>query len=390
MKAFVIQPETMAYLGTKWGMKAGVLSPLYNDKLGAGSDKDISRLQNEKVLTSDLEPAKGYEDCFQVLKNAKYRLVVSLTGRGADFEYHVYESESGKSIGVLATAEGLKIGEVNENGDFEDVLKQYTGFSFIKSSHFEMDVERKHVQGLVAVMDSVRASKLKSFYETSSNKTAVETSDIERALNHSKSNGEYIGLYANALCGESSLSLDESLRDLESKSILSSSGGGWSLKSEIEQAVSTWLIMDNFIQLSAVRKGKSGTADHLNVWILQFGMHDLLVLECKEKIFSLKTITSGEVYGLMNDMYSVSKMFSSIPERAGTQEPVKSQVPTTSQDQSGDACSECGKSLKPGAKFCSSCGAKVVEKPKKKFCTSCGKEVEGKAKFCSGCGQKLE
>lgn len=41
-------------------------------------------------------------------------------------------------------------------------------------------------------------------------------------------------------------------------------------------------------------------------------------------------------------------------------------------------------------KFCSECGAKKPEAPKKRFCTNCGSELAPNQKFCSECGTKAE
>lgn len=50
-------------------------------------------------------------------------------------------------------------------------------------------------------------------------------------------------------------------------------------------------------------------------------------------------------------------------------------------------CESCGAALKKGAKFCSKCGAKVVEK---RYCTNCGAELEADDRFCSVCGAPVD
>lgn len=51
------------------------------------------------------------------------------------------------------------------------------------------------------------------------------------------------------------------------------------------------------------------------------------------------------------------------------------------------ACTSCGTSLPPNAKFCVGCG-KPVGAAAKRFCGECGSELPANAKFCAGCGSK--
>lgn len=51
-------------------------------------------------------------------------------------------------------------------------------------------------------------------------------------------------------------------------------------------------------------------------------------------------------------------------------------------------CSNCKIELDENAKFCPSCGEKVVQS-KSKFCSECGAKQSPTAKFCSECGNKM-
>lgn len=66
---------------------------------------------------------------------------------------------------------------------------------------------------------------------------------------------------------------------------------------------------------------------------------------------------------------------------------------TVQAKQAGAAqCGKCGTELKPGAKFCPSCGAPVEERVApagKKFCPGCGQSLNIDAKFCNSCGSSL-
>src|SRR4051812_45257189 len=50
------------------------------------------------------------------------------------------------------------------------------------------------------------------------------------------------------------------------------------------------------------------------------------------------------------------------------------------------ACPECKKPLKPDAKFCGNCGAKIEQR----LCAGCKAPLKPGAKFCPGCGMKVE
>ncbi len=61
------------------------------------------------------------------------------------------------------------------------------------------------------------------------------------------------------------------------------------------------------------------------------------------------------------------------------------QAPQTNSFGNGVMCSNCGKPVPSGSKFCPECGTPVAQK---KFCTNCGKELPAGTKFCPNCGTK--
>ncbi len=76
--------------------------------------------------------------------------------------------------------------------------------------------------------------------------------------------------------------------------------------------------------------------------------------------------------------------------------PVSAPVAQVKSVESSATCPSCGKLLKPGAKFCMGCGAPVsapVEQVKpvesSVVCPSCGKPLKPGAKFCMGCGTPI-
>lgn len=64
-------------------------------------------------------------------------------------------------------------------------------------------------------------------------------------------------------------------------------------------------------------------------------------------------------------------------------------VPSTADAvRSSDTCSRCGEVLKPGAKFCTKCGAPAASLQTRSnlMCAGCGAELIDGAKFCAKCG----
>lgn len=64
-------------------------------------------------------------------------------------------------------------------------------------------------------------------------------------------------------------------------------------------------------------------------------------------------------------------------------------VTTQKQPIQGNVCPDCGNQLKPNARFCPNCGRQIgQEKPalKKLVCANCGRELKPNASFCPECG----
>jgi hypothetical protein len=67
-----------------------------------------------------------------------------------------------------------------------------------------------------------------------------------------------------------------------------------------------------------------------------------------------------------------------------TAEPIKPNVETAAE-----VCTQCGSRIKPGKKFCASCGTPVMASPAmpvERRCPHCGQLVPARKKFCTGCG----
>ena len=75
------------------------------------------------------------------------------------------------------------------------------------------------------------------------------------------------------------------------------------------------------------------------------------------------------------------------PQQQAPQQQQPQQTQQAAPAQGGWTCA-CG-AVNTG-KFCSECGSKKPDAPKKRFCTNCGAELSQNTKFCPECGTKAE
>jgi hypothetical protein len=344
MKEFLIQPETLAYLGNNWGISKDNLSLLNNTKLGKGSNEEISKLKINGVLDSDSQPSKKYIPCFGALKDAKYRSVISMVGNGADFEIQSYEDKSGNKAIVLATSEGLEIYATPELEMFQTAISQYLGKSLIKSFDLKISDEFNIVIALAAVIDVSRKQFMKTFFEDKNQTIVCSLSDIESVFVDSINNGQYLTLYLKALSGLEKIDISQSIKHLEKTGYVKAVSGGWILSEEIAQIIQGWLSIENFVQIAITRKNTDGSLDQLNAWILQFGINDLIAIERKENTMMIRTISSEELFSLIEQSIDAKGILYIIPEPN-----IKEQF-----------CSNCNKPIPKEAKFCGGCGQQVL------------------------------
>lgn len=348
MKVFTMQPETLAHLGNMWGMMEDNLSPLFNTKLGKGNDEEIDKLKKDGILDSDGQPANKYVSCFSGLKDAKFRTVISMTGNGADFEIQAFEDDNGNKASILATSEGLEIQSVPDLEMFKTAVSQYTGQSLIKSSDLKLSQVSNVIIGLTAIIDASRNHLMKTFFEKDEEAIVCSESDIKEVIEESSDNGQYLTMYVKALSGKADMNLEDAMVQLEKLDYVKSVSGGWTLSDEIAQMILGWFSIENFIQISMTRKNKNNTLDQLDVWILQFGIHDLIAVEREKGNITLKTISAAELFGLMEQTMKAKDILSQIPE----------QIMKESNDDK-QFCSNCGKPIPKGARFCGECGKPV-------------------------------
>lgn len=348
MKVFTVQPETLAYLGNQWGMSEDNLSPLFNVKLGKGNDKEINRFKKEGILDSNNLPTSKYESCFSALKDAKFRTAISMTGNGADFEFQAFEDDKGNKASILATFEGLEIQSTPDLEMFQTAISQYTGQSLIKSSDLKLSYDLNVMVVLAAMIDVSRKYLMKTFFENENQTIICSESDIKEALEESSDNGQYLTMYVKAMSGTANIDVNETMVQLEKLTHVNAISGGWTLSDEIIQMIMGWYSIENFVQISMTRKNMNNSLDQLNAWILQFGIHDLVVLERQKNIITLRTISGGELFGLMEQTIKTKDILSQIPE------------PTMEESYDEKRfCSNCGKPITKGARFCGECGEPV-------------------------------
>jgi len=85
--------------------------------------------------------------------------------------------------------------------------------------------------------------------------------------------------------------------------------------------------------------------------------------------------------------YQQNPQYRPTPQPQQYQQPQQPQAqPVASAPTAGGWTCACG-AVNSG-NFCSECGSKKPEAPRKRFCTNCGAELGDSAKFCPECGTK--
>ena len=81
-------------------------------------------------------------------------------------------------------------------------------------------------------------------------------------------------------------------------------------------------------------------------------------------------------------------------ERLRLEQEEKAERLRLEQEAKSAVCPQCGKPLRPGARFCSGCGATIglttEPAPSIPICPNCGRKLRPGAKFCAGCGKRLQ
>ncbi len=85
--------------------------------------------------------------------------------------------------------------------------------------------------------------------------------------------------------------------------------------------------------------------------------------------------------------YQQNPQYRQTPQSQPAPAPVPAPAPAPAPTAGGWTCA-CG-AVNTG-KFCSECGSKKPEAPKKRFCTNCGTELSAGSKFCPECGTKAD
>ncbi|MBD3230834.1 MAG: zinc-ribbon domain-containing protein [Candidatus Lokiarchaeota archaeon] len=67
---------------------------------------------------------------------------------------------------------------------------------------------------------------------------------------------------------------------------------------------------------------------------------------------------------------------------------VKKEKEPEKKESNEKKCSNCGKMVKPSAKFCPFCGNKM--KKKEMNCPYCGEKISSRVKFCPNCGASID
>ncbi len=136
-----------------------------------------------------------------------------------------------------------------------------------------------------------------------------------------------------------------------------------------------------YIRLSQ-QDGKLTVAVGFDKWIEKLGIAAVGAV-----LFQPLLLTTG--IGALRQITLPSEIFTFIERYLYPDGNVPQPERTAPETEEKETCPVCGAEVRPGAFFCTSCGANLTEAKEEKTCPECGQPLHGDEVFCPKCGHHL-
>jgi len=330
----------------------------------------VPELQQVELSKSELKELeqKGYmkdgrmtEMIASVFKTICIPLTVQrqrLINLDVTIEQVLYYSDDQPIVCVSEGVEEIKVECPYNNEDDLEAMSQYLGGSLLKGMSLELHLPTLEALVLAGIWDCVRRENFENIFKNDlvDSIRKDQLLDFIEAVDSSQSFCFFIKKM-NKLELDRLLILEQ-LKRLEQKGLIEGSER-ITLKGECFEVIMRFQQIKTMLQLTTALD--NGQVYGSEIFILQDGVRELILMEIGAEEVSFLSMSSLEVMNLLNAYYEAPDKF------LGDLYDLEVIAETQSQEKMTES--------------------KLVRSSK--FCTQCGAKRSGESKFCSECGNKF-
>lgn len=277
----------------------------------------------------------------------------------ANIEQVLYYREGQALICVSENTEGVKIEAPYKNENDLEAMAQYFGGSVLKSIDFKLSLPTLEAFVLAGIWDCIRKKNAEKIYDEEV-LDWVRKDDLVSLLQKVESSQSF-AFYIKVL---NDLKVDRSivqkqLESLEKKGFIEGHERITLSDPTFEICLRFHHFKTMFQLTTALNDGTRNYGSEM--FILQDGVTDLMLMEIGSEQVNFLTMASLEVISLLDAYYKNPKSFLGDLYDDKRSEDNASPKSTDTQNESSNMpkfCTECGAKRAPGAKFCPECGNK--------------------------------
>jgi hypothetical protein len=354
-KEFLIPANLLGTLGTVWAGTPTSISPLLSS--GAAGSEQKTQLIGAGICDEKGKIVPGLKPALDVLGNACAFTRIYISGGPNPSEFLVYFAPGGTTASLINIQGNFRVDCPAVAEVMVDMTAQTIGFTLFRNPVFEADLLPDEALAFSGLIDYRRRTLLRSLADR---KAVVEdgadTARILEAL--AEKDGDAPGLcdvMLSVLDPAGKISPDSigaALGSLAKKGLVTKSGPLWHLSDAGLYLARRMLIFDNSLVLTAGVVGKSGNVSVAGFTCIQAGVHDILFIDASAGNVSMRTTSSAEVLDYVKTFLTNPNVHRNLaaPDTSA------SSGPSPQQSNDKKFCPQCGAPIKPGPKYCGSCG----------------------------------
>jgi hypothetical protein len=352
---FTIKPELLASLGKISGL---ALSPVSPFRFGKETDTagGIAQLAALGVCDAKGSISPEKKDAVSSLALAEAFTRIYLTTPQRVIEYIAYFAPDGKIVGVTNDGGMQLVTFPAPNDAMLELIRQTIGFSVYSSIPFTTQLNRAETLIFSAMIDLERKEMMRKFADDkTAERIAVSSKDVLEMLKIPPGNirwfsSAFVDLFSAAQVPkpEETASVFESLT---AKGLVTRSGKKYALSDSGVILARNHLLPSMYLTLTTGKGQQSGKTNIAGFSCIISGIHDLLYIDYNADEVEIEAVASAEILEyaktFLTDRSVLAKMDTAAPPSA----------PAGGNERR--FCPQCGALLKPGIKFCNTCGTKI-------------------------------